>query len=605
MAQPANGGQNSCVAAELEALAHATLSELEAAAAAAGPVAPALSVYVARQQERMAAAAAQRFLPLADPGRLFDRAAALMAPAAPRKVAAWACCVLTVVLKDAPPRIAQAARRADALLPVLVRDCARKGPTFSPMALACLLEEGSAAGDAEVAAKARRAGAVDALLRRAAATTPGVNDAAGGDCTQRAFNALKWIFKLTVKTGGDLRAFLETPGLLSVVTRWLKRAGNPPAPRAAALGLLAALLLQQAHCDDKALLDAVLDHPGLLEGAAEAVADAGAADPGTVSEAASVLAVVAPRRAAALAAVPGFFDGFAALLSRHHAPPGARGGAQEALLPVASLVWITTFSAISKLLVSVLVAFTQHPTAAFLDACPRLAGALEARVAQAEEWRAAAARAGGTVAQWLTGGDFASAIGALKSLRELMRTIKKARDAGGDAAGICQTLASALAAEGLHGVTGGLPGGGLGGGGSGGSDSGARGDDVAPVRDTARSSACRGRNGVGASSSSGSDRAPRAAAAPAVVAPAAAAAAPGKEGRCCFACGRAESTGGSSGAPLLQCGSCKGTGLKAFFCDKACLKAGWKAHKPACEAARRRRQDSGGGGNGASGAVMA
>ena len=139
-----------------QAFADAMLSELEAVAAAGRRFSEgAFAAMLGRQFElataHPTAGIGEPHLPLADPARAFGRAAALLAPSLPSFVAECAATVLVFLLTQSPVRVAQAAACADALLPALVRDCARGGQ--SREALELLI-----AGDPALAQRAQSLG---------------------------------------------------------------------------------------------------------------------------------------------------------------------------------------------------------------------------------------------------------------------------------------------------------------------------------------------------------------------------------------------------------------------------------------------------------------
>ena len=549
----------------IQAVAEALFTEFEAIKAAGRPGSAALAAYDRHRQALALAMATDRDLPLANPGRLFRRAAALLDAASPRKLALATSEVLVIVLGGARTR--QAAACADKLLPALVADCARKGETCSPGPLHILVSDSP-----DMAARARELGALDALLRRAAALTPGVDDRPEGEGVGQSLEAAGEILRLGVNTAEELRAFVEQPGVLSVAARWLKRGGSPVQARTGAARLVATLINRP---EGAATAPLVLGYPGIVRGIAEAVADAAdfrARDRTELTAAAcGAAAWGGPPVAAMLSAAPGFLDGVALTLATPPAPPGAP---RETLMSLAYLA--RNFAAASVSLNELVAQLAGAPTRALLEARPRLVAALDARAAHAEQWAAEAEAVAGPSS-------------TTSSLKGLARTLAKAKAA----------LRKLTAAD-LVDQNGGGNATEQAGGGAAAAETAA----AAPAAETAAASATSAAaGGGGATKGAGSSGSSAAASATApatgsdTAGPATAAVAATPHRRCCLACGR-EDGSGASGAALLQCAGCKGTGLKAFFCDRACLKAGWKAHKPDCEAARRRGSGGGGGGGG-------
>ena len=508
-------------------------------------------------------------VPLADPGRVFARIVALLDT---RTTSGFASMVLGSVL-DSAPRAAQAAAEADVLLPALIRDCARgQGVTLSPLAISTILQH-----DTALAARALRLGALDALLACAVALESSPAGVPAGETASTALAAAAEVCRLAVKDAGELRAFVEAPRLLPCVAHWLKRSGNPAEARAAAARLVSSIVCNAAV--EATVAAKVVNWPGVLRGIADAVADAAAFSPIAtiyVAAAASGAARWAGAvRAASMAEAPGFLDGVAAMLAARYA------------LSPEGVPWDLLCFASAEL-ANLLIRLCVRPTRALFGARARLIAALSARVELLIGW--AAAGAAGAMCPAAEGGEtqLQAVVRRLMGASGILRGIKEADLVRGEVsppapagATAAATVATASAAASSLGGSGGSGSGGDGGG-QRALGAGAGGGAAADVASAASASSAGG----------AATSAPAVAVAAATTAAASSAA---EARRRCFACGR-EDGGGAGGAALLQCGSCKGTGLKAFFCDRACLKAGWKAHKPACEAAQQRQQQRGGGG---------
>ena len=574
------GGGGGRTAAAVEALSLEFLSYLDTAREAGGLSAAITNTFRARQHDLKAAAHAESALPLADPGRLFERAAALLDASSPRPVACFAAWVLTGVLDRAPARRAQAAPHLDALLRALIRDCAREGQGFSPAALYWLI-----VGDAARARSARRLGALEALARQLA----GVPHAATQEdeiAHDAVVLSLLAAAELCENTGRDSerarRAFVAAPGVVQQAARWLQR-NSLIGPRQAAAHLVA----EMVNPPNAVAAAAALRHPPLLRAIADAVADAGAFAPNVYVYLSSCAGGAAawPGAPRALLATPGFLDGALRLLAPAQ---GSRVALCTSAASVAYLLLGLTGEA-SPLVAAALPRFVDALAAC--DAARRAAGrrargrddpgvvgeqGLEQLMAHVAVLRAALAE----IAR--TGG---SAVGdRVRAVYKVTPEGEPAADAAGAAGGSGGRNARA---DGGSSRSSGR----MASGGSGSSAVSHRGSQGGGSSDN-RQRAPHAGSSAGAAAASSSDAPPNPSPSAAPSAAAAMAMATDTKRRSCYACGRED--GGSSSLPLLQCGSCKGTGLKAFFCDKACLKAGWKAHKPACEAARQRRQDGGG-----------
>ena len=571
----------------LDAVAEECLAGLEAMKAAERPGAAGSLVTPSLQLERLSAAAAKdRDSPLARPQRLFSGVAALLDASSPRDIAATASALLNGAVVHAPARLAQARGAADVLLPALVGDCARDGGTASAMVLRHLI-----ADDAALAARARRLGALEVLLRRAAeadaAPAGGRAGATSDIVVESALATAAELCKLTARTADDFLALAATPGCLEQAARWLKRAGGSMKVRAAAAKLLDAVI---GPPDAAPAARVALTQPRIVEGVAEAVADAasfGPKDFGKLAFAArGAVRWGGAAAAAAMAGAPGFVDGVAAMLLTGIPPVGTGPEHLLSLAIFGTAVWDAADH--STLL---LLALTLRPTRALLEARPRLVGALDACAAMGRKWLASSAVAAGGGAR----GDapegqafraFSKLLADIEKTKQRLLQITEADLVADDdnAARAAAAKASTVAAKRSCFACG-------------------RGDGGGDACSGAPLQQCAGCTGPGLRALF-CDRAclqagwaahrPGCRWVPAATAP---------RRRCCLACGREDGGGGSGGARLLQCGACKRTGLKAFFCDRACLKAGWKTHKPACAAARQRRreqqQGAAGGGGGA------
>ena len=515
---------------------------------------------------------------------MFLRIAALLNAPQPPLAAEFTSVVLHAVLAGAPARVAQAVASADALLPAIVRRCGTRGvgPTNLTRALVMLID-----CERSLAARARSLGALEAALLSlqtcADTQTPGGGgDGGGGDAAEAALRLAAQLCALTVHTAAELRALAETPGLLPLAARWLKRGSHRNA-RAAAVLLLTSI---DAHHgisddDDKAAADAVaaavLSRPGVLWATADAVADAAAFGPDTCAVMASAGDLVVRRGAEAADRTPGFLDGVAAMLEAHHPPPAA--AADLWLAPCARVAQAVCLSSANLGSLLRLLA-EQRPTRRLFRARLRFVAALDARAALAEQWAAVAAAAAAANADAgdadvdnpgtreivaPTEKEFGGVVALLVAAKDALLRLREAdlvaaADGGSQPASSAAAVAAVAAVAAATTAVGGSAGSGNGGGGSSGGEGSGGG--------TAATSSAARPSDVHATTAAG------------------------KPVRRCCACGR-EDGGGTSGAALLQCAGCKGTGLKAFFCDRACLKAGWKAHKPACKAAQRQRDGGG------------
>ena len=530
-------------ASAAEGIANEILSQLEA-----GPFDDA--AFDVRLLQLTAAAVSESQLPLARPERLFGRLVALMAASSPRETAASASAVLAALLADdASERRKQAAAAAGTVVPALIRDCTREGRTRAHWALWMIIYAAPNLADFS-----RRLGALQLLLRRLATLPPGGGGGGGSGGADEGvaedivhtMAAAATICRMTAHSPDELVALAEAPGVLEHIARGLERRGgddggngsggaNSTALRMAAARLMEALI--NRYEGDRAA-EVVLDYPGVMQGAAGLIADAAAFGPAEyanmVVAADAALEWRAAEAAALMARTPGFFAGLEHMLTTGVARPGPSPA--QAFAP-AGFSAARKFGGATQNLAALVAALARAPTRAFLAARARLVAALDARIAVAEEWKAAADAVevapddGGP--PWLPPHFFEMVLGITRDFRAKAMRATEADLVDGDA---------------------GPP------------------------------------------------------AAPAAAAPAAAvAAAPaGKAARRCLACGREDGSGGGDGGAgggvaLQQCAGCKGTGLKAFFCDRACLKAGWKAHKPDCEAARLRRQEQQGAAAGGSG----
>ena len=556
--------QRTGTANHTETLTGQMLSRLEALAAAAAVSDAEADAFCTQLSQLMAAAPAERALPLSNPSALFTRIAALLGVARPRECAVGACSVLANVLHASSARVAQAAAFADALLPGLIRVCRRGGESLSPSAIRSIIY-----GNATAAGRARQLGAVEAMARYAAELTPGVG-AVAGDGAADALGVLSDICKLTAATADELRAFAAEPGVLSQAARWLKHAGSPAAARAGAAELADALIGRR---EAAAAAQVVLGHEGILSGIADAVADAAAFRPSDLDTLGRAVFIAShwasDAQLAAMANTPGFFTGVALMLSTRHTPPSFEF--VDSVPPASEAGKL--FCNASLHLATLLQTLAARPTRRLFEARLRLVAALDARAALASDWATAAQ---GAIDAEAPGGRWLAHIVSIirhmimakGALLQISRPVVVAPT--GRAAAAAAAAAPAAGEAGRGDCS------------SGGSSSSAPG--------TSSEGGAAGVAPPAAPSAAGASARPAAAAA-------AAAATPGQR---CFTCGREE----RCGAPLLQCASCKGTGLKAFFCDKACLKAGWKAHKPACEAARRRQRDSSGSSGGGDSAAV-
>ena len=501
--------------------------------------------------------------PLADPDRLYGRIVALLDPSSQRMCASLAGWVLFKLVSSAPMRSAQAALNAAALLPALIRDAAREGDTDSVGALQALL-----CGEGGVVAikRARPLGVLDALLGRAAGPLDGA--------TFYTLRAISELCTAEAAAAGTVRAFAKAPACVAAAARWLGRdgQGDDGSARGGAAHLLAKIVTLAAMPGGgdpaSTVAEVVLSAPGIVQAIAGAVAD-GDQFPLMDSfelpvAAAAVTSWGSDAQRAAMAATPGFFEGVAALLAKRYGPP-ADAGQIATTSPLYSLFFGGTDGC-----ASLLRHYAARPPRALLAARARLVVALGVRIASVTEWGSAAAAAATAVG------------GGLPQKRALAELTVALRDLTDVRSRLAQLTERDLVADGDSGGSGsgrngGLPASSGGGGGGGGNAAAASG------------------SGSGAAAAASSRPPVAAASSAAAPAAAAAAAAPKPRSRTCFACGREDGGGGngdagSNSAPLQQCRGCKGTGLKVFFCNRACLKAGWKAHKPACEAARQRRQ---------------
>ena len=578
-------------ATPVDAAAAEVLSKLEAAQAA-GEIGDAGSDEIDLLLEQLNTVANDDSAsPLADPDRLFGRAAALLAASSPRDVAAGGAAVLSCVVRDAPARLAQAVAAQDALLPVLIQDCARKGVSNASAVLLTLFMHSQ-----ELAKRARSLGALDALLRRLAALPT------NGDNSEKDANSLldtiTELCRQTAQTNDERRAFAEAPGLAEQLARWLRRGGASPLTRVNAARLLGDMLDSSEAA--AAAGDAVFSHPGVLECVAELVVDAAEYDHEIYFFIAGAAAAAArwaePSQLAAMADAPGFLEGLERMLSARWAPEAYEADA----LPCVCCFFYRTSTDLALVLRALIAPL---PTRRLFEARLRLSGALMERARLVTEWM-----------ETDPDDDVTT-----KALSELMSGLTEASnsllcvteaDLMGDGGGGTTALAKAAAAAATAAATAAAP--------------PAAATAKAPRR--RRCFACGREDGASGSSDGGvrllqcrgckgtglkaffCDRACQKvgwkAHKPACQAAAAAAA----KGLCCFACGREHGGGGGGGisgsgggAALLQCGGCKLAGLKVFFCDRACLEVGWTAHKPACEAVRQQRQQLKSGGSGGSG----
>ena len=541
----------------------AVLSDLEAAKTAARADDAVRAALAARQAPLSAAVAEESDLLLAGAGRLLRRAAALLdaSPPAPRAVAGAAAMMLQYLICSSPARIAQAAAFADALLPALVSDCARAGETCSAPCLGALVT-----GNAPLAAEARRLGALGALVRFLESVP---RDSGRGAASQAAYAlmAASKLCKQTARTSEELLTFVREPGLLEQVARWLRRDGGAPKARAAAAELLAVIVGRPGD-EAAAAACAVLAHPRMLEGIAAAIADADAFQTdelvSLVGAAAGAAQWAGDAQLAAMQGVPGLFDGAAALLlARSEGPPPPASADFAAMV-----AWHPLFE-VPRGVAALLLVLAERPTRRLLAARPRLVAALDARATRLQGWMATA------------DAGAAAAFGALRAPdgRKLNLAAVPARLAEAKAS-LLQITERDLVEESGSGLAAG-----------------------AAAAATPHCSAGSGGGGsrAGAPGARSSNSSP--AAAPVSAAAAANLEPKGQRVRRCFACGREDGGSAGGGASLLQCAGCKGTGLDAFFCDRACQKAGWKEHKPACEAARRSGSGRGGGGSGSGAGV--
>ena len=565
--QAAGGSSSDSAAADIpaagaaEAIADEMLSDLEAVAAAGSmsDLGRALNV-----ERVVAAVLADRAVPLADPGRLFGRIIALLDESSPRWAAALASTVLATIVLLGSSHRAQAAAFAGELLPALICDCAREGSTDSASALHLLMRD-----NAPLAARARRLGALDALLRRAAAWTP---DTSAGERVESSLYAIAELTQGAAHADDGLRAFVQVPRVLEEVVRWLRREGNTIERRAAAAQLLGRIMTTEAALGNAAAaIHTVLLHPGMLAGVADAVADAASFGPKQHVDLAFAAGMIAGAAGAAqlasMADTPGFLDGVAALLAARRAP-------------LQGPTTLAKFCASEVYLATLLVKLTTWPSRRLLAARPRFVAALGVRMREVvAAVSAALAAAAGDQTQRPPPDELLQVTTAFGVARNILleldeRSLVDGGGGGGGDSGLPAVGAPATAGAAAPEPSRSAGGAGGGPGPSNSNSSAAAASSLAPFASASR---------AGAS------------AAPAFEP---ASAPPEAESRRCFACGRKD---GVSGAPLLQCAGCEGTGLKAFFCNRACLKAGWKAHKPACVAARRRSSGGGSGGSGGGG----
>ena len=554
-----------------EELANTILTELEAAAASRRNAA---AVACAGKLPALAAAR-DSHTPLADPGRLFARCAALMAPTVvPRTVAMVASAIVSALVFGSPPRLAQARAAKETLLPALIADVARTGDTYAGKALRTIITD-----DPATVARARALGAVEALVQRAANLTPGPPDGMDALGAGHALHAVAEMLRVLALGGEPLREFVATPGLAEQAARWLRGGRRTNVhPRVAAARLVALVVNSP---DPVAATNVLLSTPGVFQGVADCVADAELFEVidrrEAVSAAAGAFVSGGAGRVAAeiLLATRNFLDGLALTLSTRPRESPAHSG------PHVASVFYSSWGNASSLIVSL----SKWPTRKLLDARPRLLAALDECGALARGWLAS----GGQKA-WLPAGGYDNIFGGLQCAREALLGITDADLSG---------------PPGPDGSSSGRAGGGArgGGGGRGGGGASAREAPAAGAAATASpaaaaatavevagAAAAGGAGGsardanVGGSSGSSDNQQGVGAAGGGATAGAAGS-------RRCLACGRE----GGGGVTLLRCGGCKGTGLDAFFCGRACQKGAQARVRGGAAAfqGRRRRQRGG------------
>ena len=478
----------------------------------------------------------------------------------------------------------------------------------------------TAANDADVSGSAGRppspGSELRALLRRAAAAPAlGAGDERAASAAEEVGAALRAAAELCRRVPAAADAQLA-PDALARLEGWLAR-GGAPVVRAGAARVLAELL---GGARGAAAAEALLRGYGVLEGVAAAVADAAAFEAADHAGLAGAAQLALRWRGAdamvVIATTPGFLGGVEAMLAAGAARPAGARDEREAALSQR----LVDFCRASIKLAFLLIELSAWPTRALREARPRLVAALDARAASLEGRAAAAAAAAAAARRGRRGSRgsaaprrlFSAALDTVRMARDKMMQIDLAGDGGSgpgaDAAAAAAAAASTAAAAEAGQAAGHRSSGDSGGGGGSSGSSSASGGGSS----SGRASHADSGGGAGRAAASGSaSGAPLCEGAAPLPRPATAAAA-AEVRRRCFACGREDGggdsggggRGGTDGAALLQCAGCKGTGLKTFFCGRECLRAGWKAHKPDCEAARQRRgsgSGSGGGGGGGGG----